>query len=75
MAFECKLVEAHDIAGLGKNYIMIGEVRLAHVEEGFHLLDKLCGPDGLMFNVNAAANLGTGERMPYAKAWLAPFEE
>lgn len=75
ISLECKLTEAHDIAGLGKEKIFIGEVQLAHVEEGFHQLDKICSLDGFMFNINSAQNLKSDERMPYAKAYLTPFSE
>jgi len=75
MAFECNLTETHDIAGLGKNTIFIGEVQFVHVEEEYHLLERLCGPDGFMYNINSTQNLKSDERLPYAKAYLAPFEE
>lgn len=75
ISFECKLVEVHDIDGLGKDNIFVGEVQLAHVEENYHLLDKICGFDGFMFNINSAQNLKSDERMPYAKAYLTPFNE
>ncbi len=75
ISLECKLVEVHDIAGLGKDNILIGEVQLAHVEENYHLLDKICGADGFMWGINSAQNLKSDERMPYAKAYLTPFNE
>lgn len=75
ISLECKLIETHDIAGLGKEKIFIGEVQLAHVEEGFHQLDKMCSLEGFIFNINSAQNLKSDERMPYAKAYLTPFSE
>ena len=75
ISLECKLIETHDIAGLGKEKIFIGEVQLAHIEEGFHQFDKMCSLDGFMFNINSAQNLKSDERMPYAKAYLMPFDE
>ncbi|MDR0294123.1 MAG: flavin reductase [Oscillospiraceae bacterium] len=74
VSFECRLVSAHDIAGDGKSVLYIGEVQLAHVEENSHLLDRICGPDGFMVNINSAQNLLSEERMPYGAAYLTPFE-
>ena len=73
VSYECRLVSAHDIAGDGQCVIYIGEVELAHVEENSHLLDRVTGPDGFMYNINAAQNLLSGERMPYGAACLSPF--
>ena len=74
VSFECKLVSSHDILGDGKTVIYIGEVQLAHVEENSHLMDRLTGPNGFMYNINSAQNLLSKERMPYGAAYLTPFE-
>jgi len=73
VSFECKLVSVYDITGTGKNSIYIGEVHLAHVEENSHLLEKITGPDGFMYNINSAQNLLSEDRMPYSAAYLTPF--
>ena len=74
MSFECMLVSSHDILGDGKTVIYVGEVLLAHVEENSHLMDRLTGPDGFMYNINSTQNLNAEERMPYGAAYLTPFE-
>jgi flavin reductase (DIM6/NTAB) family NADH-FMN oxidoreductase RutF len=74
VSFECKLVTAYDIAGNGKYIICIGEVLLARVGENYHLPDHICGNSGFMFSINAAANPLTGERMPFAAAYLTQFK-
>ena len=54
--------------------IYIGEVLFAHVEENSHLLDRISGPDGFMYNINSAQDLRGEERMPYSAAYLTPFK-
>ena len=74
VSFECRLASAHSITGNGDNVIIIGEVMVAHIEENSHLLERISGQDGFMYNINSAQNLNSEERMPYGAAYLTPFE-
>jgi flavin reductase (DIM6/NTAB) family NADH-FMN oxidoreductase RutF len=74
ISIECKLHSTHDIDGHGRHILLIGEVLLAHVDENSHILDRICGPNGFMYNIPSPQSPLTEERTPTAAAHLTPFK-
>ena len=74
LTFECKLSTTLDVTGQGRAMMFIGQVQLAAVEDGGHLLQNMCGPDGFMYNIPSPQNPLTAERMPTGAAYLTPFD-
>jgi len=73
VSFECKLISTHDISGKGGKDLFAGEVLLVHVDGDRHTAEGICGPGGFMYNINSLHNFDTGEREPYAAAYLTAF--
>lgn len=61
LTLECAFESAQDLSGKGIIALVVGRVTHAAAEEGFHALDKICSPEGFMFNVHAPKHPLTGE--------------
>ncbi|MCE5235282.1 MAG: flavin reductase [Clostridiaceae bacterium] len=61
LTLECAFESAQDLSGKGIIGLVVGRVTHAAAENGFCAPDKLCSPEGFMFNVHAPKNPVTGE--------------
>ena len=67
------MTSLQDITGQNRLFLVIGRVQLGIVDEKCHTLEHICGTNGFMYNIPAAQNPLTEERMPTAAAYLTPF--
>ena len=74
ISLECVFKSTYKLPGHSRALLLIGEVQYAHIEAGYHIRDKICSPDGFMYNINSAQDLSGGERTPWGAAYLTPFE-
>ena len=74
ISLECAFTSTYKLPGQTSALILIGEVQCAYIEAGYHMPDKICGPDGFMYNINSAQDLSGGERMPWGAAYLKTFD-
>jgi flavin reductase (DIM6/NTAB) family NADH-FMN oxidoreductase RutF len=70
LSFECTLHSTTDLSGKGIIALVVGQVNLAAVEEGYHTIDKICSADGYMLNVHSPKDPRTGEGNTTAVATL-----
>jgi flavin reductase (DIM6/NTAB) family NADH-FMN oxidoreductase RutF len=70
LTLECAFESAQDLSGKGMIALVVGRVLHASSEDGFHALDKICSPEGFMFNVHTPKNPATGEGSRTAVAVL-----
>lgn len=70
LSLECTLKSTTDLSEKGITSLIIGQVNLASVEEGYHEIEKICGKEGFMFNVHSPKNISTGEGNTTALAVL-----
>ena len=61
LTLECAFESAQDLSGKGIIALVVGRVTHAAAEDGFHATDRICSPEGFMFNVHSPKNPATGE--------------
>lgn len=72
LCLECRLHSISDLSGEGLTALVIGRVVHAAVEAEHYRIDRICGPDGFMFNIHSPKNPETGEGATSAVAVLNP---
>ncbi|HWS28586.1 MAG TPA: flavin reductase family protein [Clostridia bacterium] len=69
LSMECSFTAAHSLSD-GKTTLVIGRIVHAAVEEGFRSPEKICSPEGFMYNVHEPIDPKEGKSAPTTVATL-----